>query len=252
MMIKSCSLCFDGSLSPEECAHALREAGFTHVFSTWRNDESIRDVAAAHAAGLEVETLHAAYGGCNEMWMDDLRGEARMEFFLSCVRATAMVGVPTMILHLSAGDFPPPMCELGLRRYARVCKEAERLGVNIAFENLRKTAYLRYIFEHIDSPAKKFCFDSGHENLYDGGDGVLEEFAHALVAVHLHDNFGTHDDHVLPFAGTIDWDRLATRLRGIGFSLPITLELKANGVGTDYACQAFEAACRFEKLLTSI
>lgn len=251
-VVKSCSLRFDASLSPEECAFALRGAGFTHTFATYGyRDEGIRDVAAAHAAGLTVETLHAAYGGCNEMWLDDLRGESRTEFYLSCVRATAMVGVPAMILHLSSGDAPPPPCELGARRYARVCKEAERLGVAIAFENLRKTAYLRYIFERIDSPARKFCFDCGHEHLYDEGDGVLEEFAHALCAVHLHDNFGVHDDHVLPFEGTVDWKRLCIRLNRIGFSLPITLELKAPSGGLSYAKKAFDAACKIEQLLTA-
>ena len=43
------------------------------------------------------------------MWLDDLRGESRMEFFLDSVRACAMVSVPTMILHLSAGNNPPPI-----------------------------------------------------------------------------------------------------------------------------------------------
>ena len=251
-MIKSCSLRFDRTLTPEQCALALRDAGFTHVFCTWGySNEDLSCIAAARAAGLTIETIHAAFGGCNDMWVDDLRGESRMEFFVDSVRACAMLCVPTMILHLSAGDTPPPPSEIGLRRYTRVCKEAERLGINVAFENLRKTDYLRYIFAHLDSPARKFCYDSGHENLYDHGEGVLEEFAQDLVAVHFHDNFGTHDDHVLPFSGTIDWQKLCTRLKNINFSLPITLELKASGIGVGYAKQAFDAACKIEQLLQS-
>lgn len=252
-MIKSCSLRFDSSLSPEACAKLLREAGFTHTFLTWGyQDEGIRDVAAANAAGLTVETLHAAYGGVNEIWTDTLAGVSRMEFFLSCVRATAMVGVKTMILHLSSGDAPPPPSEIGLRRYERICKEAERLGVKVAFENLRKVEYLQYIFDHIDSPARAFCFDCGHENLYDGGNGVLERFSSALAAVHLHDNFGKHDDHLIPFTGTIDWETLCGRLRAVGFNLPVTLELKAPSGGLPFAKEAYAAACEIEKRLLSV
>ena len=250
-MIKSCSLRYDRTLSTEECARNLREAGFTHTFLTWGYmDEGIRDVAAANAAALTVETVHASFGGVNEIWLDNLQGESRKDFFLSCIRATAMVGVKTMILHLSSGNTPPPPSEIGLRRYERICKEGERLGVDVAFENLRKIEYLRYIFDHIHSPTRKFCFDCGHENLYDGGFGVLEQFSHSLAAVHLHDNFGTHDDHLIPFTGTIDWDRLCTRLKQANFNLPITLELKTTGGGLAYAKEAYAAACAVESRLT--
>lgn len=249
-MIISCSLRYDSTLTPEECAKNLAEAGFTHVFSTWGyQDEGIRDITAARENGLTVETLHAAYGGVNEIWVDDEKGEARMQFFLECIRAAASESVPIVIMHLSSGLTPPPVSEVGLRRYSRICEEAERLGIAVAFENLRYVSYLREIFQNIDSPARKFCFDCGHENLYDGGDGVLEEFGKDLVAVHLHDNYGEHDDHLPPFAGTVDWDRLAKRLKANGMPCPITLELKANGAGEEFARRLYSCACRIEKMI---
>lgn len=249
-MIKSCSLRYDSTLTPEECAKNLAEAGFTHVFSTWGYmDEGIRDLVAARENGLTVETLHAAYGGVNEIWADDEKGEARMQFFLECIRAAASESVPIVIMHLSSGLTPPPVSEVGLRRYSRICEEAERLGIAVAFENLRYVSYLREIFQNIHSPARKFCFDCGHENLYDGGDGVLEEFGMDLVAVHLHDNYGEHDDHLPPFAGMVDWDRLAKRLKANGMPCPITLELKANGAGEEFARRLYSCACRIEKMI---
>jgi len=39
-------------------------------------------------------------------------------------------------------------------------------------------------------------------------------------AVHLDDNFGSHDSHLLPFDGTVNWNKVAAGLRksrGIGF-----------------------------------
>ena len=252
-MLKCCNLEFDRSLSLGESALCLAEAGFTHTFVVWGFEgEGIRAAAAAHAAGLTIETVHASYWGVNEIWQDGKQGETRMDYFLSCVRATAAIGVKTVILHLSSGDTPPPFGEVGLRRYERICREAERLGVTVGFENLRKTSYLTDLFTHLESPARKFCYDCGHERLYDGGDGVLERYGKDLAAVHLHDNGGTQDDHLLPFTGCIDWERLAGRLRpyyAANPALPVTLELKHTGGGLTYAREAYAAACRIESML---
>lgn len=256
MRDKSCNLEFDRSISLAESAYCLAEAGFTQTFVVWGfAGEGIRAAAAANAAGLTVETVHASYGGVNEIWLDEPQGEKRMEYFLSCVRGTAAIGVKTVILHLSSGDTPPPFCEIGKRRYERICREAERLGVAVGFENLRKTSYLTDLFAGVDSPARKFCYDCGHERLYDGGDRVLERYGKDLVAVHLHDNGGAQDDHLLPFTGCIDWNRLARRLRpyyAADPSLPITLELKQTGGGLSasaFAREAYAAACRLEALI---
>lgn len=252
-MIKSCNLQFDRTLPAMERARILASAGFTHTFVVWGfAGEGIREAAAANAAGLTVETVHASYPGVNEIWIDDAQGERRMGYFLSCVRGAAAIGVKTVILHLSSGDTPPPFGEIGLRRYECICREAERLGVEIAFENLRKTSYLTDLFANLDSRARKFCYDCGHERLYDNGDGVLERYGSDLIAVHLHDNGGTEDDHLLPFTGCIDWKRLSERLRpyyAANPSLPITLELKHTGGGLPYAKEAYAAACRIESML---
>ena len=257
-MLKCCNLEFDRTLSLGESARCLAEAGFTHTVVVWGfGGEGIRAAAAAHAAGLTVETVHASYGGVNEIWLDGEQGEKRMDYFLSCVRGTAAIGVKTVILHLSSGDTPPPFGEIGLRRYERICREAERLGVAVGFENLRKTSYLTDLFANLESPARKFCYDCGHERLYDGGDGVLERYGKDLIAVHLHDNGGVRDDHLPPFTGCIDWERLANRLRpyyAANPALPVTLELKQSGGGLGglaLAREAYAAACRIEELLTT-
>lgn len=217
-MIYSCSLEFDRALTAEQQANALREAGFTHCFLTWGlAGEGIGKVAAAHKAGLTVETIHASYPGCNEMWLEGEVGEARLQYFLDCVRGTAMIGAKTMILHVSSGHQPPEMCELAITRFQKICDEGERLGVNIAFENLTNILYLHYVMERVHSPAKKYCFDCGHENLYYKNDGVLERYAPLLVAIHLHDNAGDHDTHLLPFTASIDFDRVARRLAAVPF-----------------------------------
>ncbi len=253
-MIKSCNLRFDASVPPSVCADALARAGFTHTFVMWGfSGEGVRAISAASASGLAVETVHAEYHGVNEIWQDGPVGEARAGYFRACVRGAAACGVPVVVLHLSSGDFPPAFNRLGLARYASICREAERLGVAVAFENLRKTSYLADLFANLSSPARKFCFDCGHENLYDGGFGILERYGSDLVSIHLHDNFGERDDHLLPFTGSIDFRRVAARLRpyfDANPALPLTLELKsASPDPYRFAREAFSAACRIEALI---
>lgn len=111
----------------------------------------------------------------------------------------------------------------------------------VAFENLRRTSYLDYILSTLsDLRSARFCFDCGHENLYNHGVGVLEAHADRLSALHLHDNFGLSDDHMLPFDARIDWRGMAQRLKDRIGTLPLTLEVNLRSADReDYASEGF-------------
>ena len=91
-----------------------------------------------------------------------------------------------------------------------------------------------------DLRSARFCFDCGHENLYNHGVGVLEAHADRLSALHLHDNFGLSDDHMLPFDARIDWRGMAQRLKDRIGTLPLTLEVNLRSADReDYASEGF-------------
>ena len=69
-----------------------------------------------------------------------------------------------------------------------------------------------YIFQHIDSKRLGFCYDSGHENWRHPHADCLTRYGHRLFAVHLNDNFGTGDQHMLPYDGAIDWKKTKREL----------------------------------------
>lgn len=164
--------------------------------------------------GLVIETAHLQFAGINDMWLDNASGAALAEAFLKSIDESRDCGIPTVILHLTSGFNPPPVSEIGTRRFRAICERAEKYGVAVAFENLRRTSYLDYILSTLsDLRSARFCFDCGHENLYNHGVGVLEAHADRLSALHLHDNFGLSDDHMLPFDARIDWRGMAQRLK---------------------------------------
>ena len=72
--------------------------------------------------------------------------------------------------------------------------------------------HLDYIFQHIDSPRLGFCYDSGHENCKHPNADCLSRYGQRLFAVHLDDNFGDSDLHLLPYDGTINWKVLKKKI----------------------------------------
>ena len=191
--------------------------------------------------GLVIETAHLQFAGINDMWLDNASGAALAEAFLKSIDESRDCGIPTVILHLTSGFNPPPVSEIGTRRFRAICERAEKYGVAVAFENLRRTSYLDYILSTLsDLRSARFCFDCGHENLYNHGVGVLEAHADRLSALHLHDNFGLSDDHMLPFDARIDWRGMAQRLKDRIGTLPLTLEVNLRSADReDYASEGF-------------
>lgn len=79
----------------------------------------------------------------------------------------------------------------------------------------------------------KVCLDVGHANvlgvnLYD----TVTMLGDRLIALHLHDNDGTGDQHRLPFSGTADWDGFCRGLAEIGFTGSLSLETSRLPLGS--------------------
>lgn len=93
------------------------------------------------------------------------------------------------------------------------------------------------------------CIDTGHANLHrdlfaNPAAAFLRAFADRLIHLHVSDNSGAGDEHLLPGTGTIDWRSLAAALRRIPFRGAIVLELAQAG--------ALEAAGRAAGFLASV
>ena len=239
----SINMTYDNTLPYEARIDAIKDAGFTHAFLWWDQNDPDRFVQPEYMRrrGLVIETAHLQFAGINDMWLDNASGAALAEAFLKSIDESRDCGIPTVILHLTSGFNPPPVSDIGTRRFRAICERAEKYGVAVAFENLRRTSYLDYILSTLsDLRSARFCFDCGHENLYNHGVGVLEAHADRLSALHLHDNFGLSDDHMLPFDARIDWRGMAQRLKDRIGTLPLTLEVNLRSADReDYASEGF-------------
>lgn len=118
---------------------------------------------------------------------------------------------------------------------------ALKKGLNIALENVRSTksgdmvdycSKAEDLVELIDSYNDArigACWDTGHANAgYDDQWEPLHIVGHRLHATHIDDNRGTEDLHLIPFDGTVKWDRVMAALRDIKYDGDLILEVYAN------------------------
>lgn len=208
----------------------IARAGFDAVTLWWDDsraggDGQRRLSELARQNGLEIEHAHAPYAHANDLWRGHAAADALAAVYTRGLDDCARHGIPLLVLHASQGENPPPVNPAGLDRLRRLVAHAEQRQVTIALENLRQSDHLEQAFAAIDSPRLRFCYDSGHENHYTGQWDLLDRYGDRLAALHLHDNSGHLDQHLLPGAGTVPWPWLMRRIARTGYRGAISLEV---------------------------
>ena len=100
------------------------------------------------------------------------------------------------------------------------------------------------------------CWDVGHANIsgYKQSE-QLNVLKGKLDVLHIHDNDGVKDKHLLPFDGSVDWDDVASGLNGCDFDGIIDVEVTAWALdGSREVRDAFgyEIKSRAKKLLAKL
>ena len=207
----------------------VKQAGFDGVILWWGNDYGDADYrdnpSLARSVGLIVENVHLPFADINNLWLDNLDGDTLFSNSMRWVDDCVNFDIPTFIFHLSSGDNPPPFNNLGLNRVKSIVEKAEKHDIHIAFENLRKVEYLEYVLSQVDSPYAGFCYDSGHHAHRSPHVDLLMKYGSRLKALHLHDNDGTEDQHLLPFDGIVDWSKTMCDIAKTGYMGAVTLEV---------------------------
>jgi len=219
-------------LSDEDYVKLISSLGFDATFTLYTAYTADRKLALSHAElfakyGLAWETIHAPYGCPNDFWKEGEVGEEAIQEQIDCVDLCASIGVPISIVHLSSGMTPPPTTDVGRARIERLINHATKKGVTLAFENQRKLFNLAWVFDFYGNESSVgFCWDTGHEACFTARTQYMPFFGKHLCCTHIHDNYGVfnQDCHMLPFDGSIDFDRVARQIRESGFSGSLMLE----------------------------
>ena len=198
------------------------------------------DRATIESNGLYVSQAHAP-------WRHPVRDRDPHERMLwteamkRSIYGTYILGATRFIVHplmpyLDTAEGKDEVWYLNEIFLAELADYAKAFGVTVCVENLPFPAYplttveqVCEIVDRLDRDNLKVCLDAGHASIFYGSDvgAAVRYIGSRLEALHIHDNMGKEDEHLIPGEGIIDWDGYCAALREIGFAGVISLETSA-------------------------
>ena len=172
--------------------------------------------------GITTPACHAYWGKGNDISPENPAELAEiLPRHIRFFRKLNALQVKTCTMHIgmeSDGSTPWKTIEKAVET---LLPEAEKNKIILALENGHENCAeqekLAAFVRSFDHPCLGVCFDTGHAHCY--GDRVwqksLEILAPHIVTCHLHDNYGTFDDHNPPGEGNINWQEMRAALKSL-------------------------------------
>lgn len=205
----------------EERLSLVSQVGFSYIFTYFDDAE---ELAKDHSSisnylyqtfDLTLDSIHASYDNANLVWSDKESNRQEIAtYYRDCINFCAKHTAPSLVIHPIKTANPPEFTQTGLKLFSDLVLYAEEKDVKIALENTRTNEYVDLLLSEIDSKSLGLCYDTSHDNLY--GDPtlfLLDKWLDRLFVLHLSDNLGENDDHMLPLTGTFEWDEFGQILK---------------------------------------
>jgi sugar phosphate isomerase/epimerase len=214
----------------------------------WRDrrlaDAWVGDLAvAATAAGLKWVQSHGPM--FNPLAQGDYVEKCRA-LCGPCITACGQLGVPWMVMH--PGTAPGAwdrahrrnVLERNLAFFQSLLPACEAANVGMAIENMQEfyasdgrqfgavPEDLCELIDALNHPLVGACWDTGHAKLMKLEQrGAIASLGPRLKVVHIQENDGKGDDHMMPFVNGragIDWRAVTAGLHAAGFKGAFTFE----------------------------
>jgi len=258
----------------------IAEAGFSHVH--WCHEWSGSYLYSIHEMlqikewcdefGLSVKGLHAPEGERDvDAKVYNSRNECSrvsgVELLKNRVDLAHVLNAEAIVIHWrlpwqmipTEEDFRENYLKPAFRSFDELEPYCKTRKVKICIENtggppsyccpVYDTLYRRY-----DRDFMGFCLDTGHANIHckEKCYEYAEHYGDRLFMIHVHDNHGENDEHILPYEGNYDWEGFAGALARSAYQLPIVMEPgfgKAPGDDTAWLKRAFEVGNRLSAMV---
>ena len=241
----------------EQCAkggYTVLDINFCEAmnpYSRLRNDDwedYVRDIAELGKRwGVTFRQSHLPY---YDAFKNEELDPVMEELIRRSIIGSAMLGVEWAVTHpctvYSAGPDTYISHQRNLEYYAKHVETARANGIGICLENEfeyhpaqpKQRIFCSNVYELVnlvddfhDPEHVGICYDFGHANLC--GQAFhrrnLNIIGNRLHAIHVQDNHGTLDEHLMPFHGNIDWAECMAGLAEIGYDGDLTYEIQEFG-----------------------
>ena len=249
-------------------------AGFTHVH--WGHEGGGSYLYSQHEMlqirewcggfGLKVKGVHTPSGERNSDLKDyastnEYNRLAGVELIKNRVDLAYILEAQGIIVHLKLPwqlmekeGFSEDYLKITYKTFDELEPYCKTRHIRLCVENVYTLPSLGcQIFDALcrryDSDFMGFCFDTGHACVHCKENQLVyaERYNDRMFMIHIHDNHGVTDEHLIPFEGVFDWEGFAKVLARSPYSLPILVE-SMNEAGEEdvtWLKRAFEAGNRF-------
>jgi sugar phosphate isomerase/epimerase len=202
--------------------------------------------------GVRFTQMHGpVHGRSFQDMVLGLNTDSFFELMKRSIRTAAILGVPWVVLHPGQstikGDEPyKDVVDFNCEYFKLLIPTLEETNVGIALENIfdrssgiganDELGHSRRIYcaipgelveliDRLNHPLVGACWDTGHAHKQGlrQGDGI-RMLGSRLKTLHIQDNNGIWDQHLLPYQGTIDWNEVIEALKEIGYQGDFTYE----------------------------
>ncbi len=149
------------------------------------------------------------------------------------IEYSSLIGAKQIVIHGIKGKFTWDHTAFNIKYYKSFEPFAKQFGIQIAVENLGSVFYTPELFNAVLDGLDPEWFvglvDVGHVNAHSPGvspDAFIRKVRPGRIkGLHLHDNDGGSDQHLMPYLGTIRWDYVMEALAEVGYDGDLTLEI---------------------------
>ncbi|HXW61252.1 MAG TPA: sugar phosphate isomerase/epimerase family protein [Candidatus Acidoferrales bacterium] len=231
----------------------------------YSSPQTVREfVARLDEYGIKLQSLHAPTerssgggrsGGAPISISDPerIRRVDAMDEVKRALEVAETIPFRYLIQHMATSHQPvdPRTLDAAFSSLEHLVLFAKQRGVVIAIENtpneFGSPESLAQFVKQTRLNDLRFCFDLGHAHIAEGVAAGFELLRDRTVTVHVHDNHGETDEHLLPFDGTIDWGAALGAITAVREPPAVVLELKERSPGVPSLEQIRTAFDKLEK-----
>lgn len=252
------------NLGNEEGFRLIKETGFDGVdFSFYRKNEAeaLGEDYMEHAEKFKAllknydlicNQAHAPFNFTYGHPMDCT--DPMYQKMVRSMEVSAFLGIKQIVVHGFVVPEGVDRVQANLNFFKSLEPYCKKFGIKIAVENLRLSTKTLETHNHILESLNPEYFvglvDVGHAILqgYTAQEYIAGILPGRLQGLHIHDNFGQKDDHLLPGLGVIEWDQVINALAERNYPGDFTLE--TNNFERIYGENFIKETLRFNYMVT--
>ena len=229
------------------------DAGFKYIdlnmYNIYENDELLVSDNWINNAKIIMENtqrkgaqfIQAHSPGGNPLSDDKQIADELLRATIRSIDVCGVLGIPNIVVHagMIKGEGKEESFLKNKLFFEKLFPAMERNNVNVLCENsTRKNmgdiyftnsgSEIKEFVRYVDHPLFHACWDTGHGNCEGNQYDDILAIGDDLFAVHINDNSGRGDEHIIPYLGTVNMDEIMNALIDVNYKGVFTFECETS------------------------